>query len=99
MGDMEILSGLVIFFMTLAIITPLINSSAPTNSTDSIDPRNVDSSGWDFTDLPTIIQIFLNLLVMPVWSFGQLPVILDLFLLIPRVIFLWIAVRMIRGVG
>jgi len=87
-AEIKVFFAIAILLTILGIVVPMIDSSAPVNDASAINP---DSSDISISNNP-----FINIGKMFLWSFGLLPAWLDLLLLIPRIIFLIILIRLVR---
>lgn len=101
MSDTDILTGIVIFFVTLGVLLPFIHEAFD----ETIS--NVNTEGVEFasgqglsTDNVGLLDIAVSIFTMFFWTFGSIPIVIDLILFVPiRIIFAILLFKLIRGVG
>jgi len=99
MNDSHILLGIVSVFILLGFFLPYINEAFGQDSTsqnfnnlqNELGEATSENGVNAFTVLASILSMFF-------WSFG-LPAWLNAIFLIPRLMIVWLIVRLVRGVG
>jgi len=92
--DTAILLGFFTFFLLLGGLLPFLN--AEFHQTNSSYAFKIDYSG---NILINFLSVIGSMATMFFWSFGSLPFIIDLLMMIPRVFFILIIAKFIRGVS
>jgi len=92
--DTAILLGFFTFFLLLGGLLPFLN--AEFYQTNSSYAFKIDYSG---NILINFLSVIGSMATMFFWSFGSLPFIIDLLMMIPRVFFILIIAKFIRGVS
>ncbi len=100
MNDSHILIGIVSVFIVMGLFLPYFNSAFNMDSSiQNFDNMESDIGNYRPTESVTDgFSIMLSVISMFFWSFNM-PSWLNTLFLIPRIMIIWLIIRVVRGVG
>ena len=101
MGDTEIFYTILSFLLIVGAITPFLQDEFNTPLASGADTETILSSDVSITSFDDVgfLSFFPAILGAFTWSFGALPWVFELIFLVPlRILFIYLGVRLVRGV-